>query len=80
MIAAGSQRSREVCTTTTRGLPAISTRGRFPVTGGWLAILLIAIGIGGAVAGTFALSGGTIMLLGFVPVAAGIALWYAGES
>jgi hypothetical protein len=46
----------------------------------WLAFLLLAIGIGGAVAGTLALSGATIVLLGFVPVAAGIALWYLGES
>ena len=46
----------------------------------WLAILLVAVGIGGTIAGTFALSGATIVLLGFVPVAAGIALWYLGES
>jgi hypothetical protein len=46
----------------------------------WLAILLVAVGIGGTIAGTLALSGATIVLLGFVPVAAGIALWYAGGS
>ncbi len=46
----------------------------------WLAISLIAVGIAGAVAGTFALSGATIVLLGFVPVAAGIALWYLAGS
>ena len=46
----------------------------------WLAILLIAVGIGSTIAGTFALSGATIVLLGFVPVAAGIALWYIGGS
>ena len=45
-----------------------------------MAILLIVVGIGGSVAGTFALSGATIVLLGFVPVAAGIALWHVGES
>lgn len=42
----------------------------------WLAVLLIAVGVGGTVAGTLALSGATIVLLGFGPVAAGIALWY----
>ena len=42
----------------------------------WTAILLIAVGI----VGTLALSGATITLLGFLPVAAGIALWYLGES
>ena len=41
----------------------------------WLAILLIAV----AIVGTLALSGATITLLGFLPVAAGIALWYLGE-
>ena len=46
----------------------------------WLAILLIAVGIVGTIVGTLALSGATIMLLGFFPVAAGIALWYLGES
>ena len=46
----------------------------------WLAILIIAVGIGGTIAGTFALSGATIVLLGFCPVAAGIALWYLGAS
>ena len=46
----------------------------------WLAILLIAVGIVGTIVGTLALSGATITLLGFVPVAAGIALWYLGES
>jgi hypothetical protein len=46
----------------------------------WLAILLIAVGIGGTIAGTFALSGATIVLLGFCPVAAGIALWHIGAS
>ena len=45
-----------------------------------LAISLVAVGIVGTVAGTLALSGATIVLLGFVPVAAGIALWYMGES
>jgi len=51
-----------------------------PRDGRWPAILLIAVGIVGAVVGTLALSGATIMLLGFLPVAAGIALWYLGES
>jgi Protein of unknown function (DUF3040) len=46
----------------------------------WLAISLIAVGLTGTIAGTFALSGATIVLLGFVPVAAGIALWYSGGS
>lgn len=46
----------------------------------WLAVLLFGIGIGGTVAGTLALSGAMITLLGFVPVAAGIALWYVGQS
>ena len=46
----------------------------------WLAVLLVAVGIGGTIAGTFALSGATIVLLGFVPVATGIALWYLEES
>jgi hypothetical protein len=46
----------------------------------WLAILLIAVGIGGTVAGTLALSGAMIVLLGFGPVAAGIALWYLEGS
>jgi hypothetical protein len=46
----------------------------------WRAILLVAVGIGGTIAGTLALSGATIVLLGFVPVTAGIALWYAGGS
>jgi hypothetical protein len=45
-----------------------------------LAILLIAVGIVVTVAGTLALSGATIVLLGFFPVAAGIALWYLSES
>ena len=45
-----------------------------------LAVLLIAVGIVVTVAGTLALSGATIVLLGFFPVAAGIALWYLGES
>ena len=46
----------------------------------WLAILLIAIGIGGSIVGTLTLSGAATLLLGFVPVAAGLALWYLGES
>jgi hypothetical protein len=46
----------------------------------WLAILLVAVGIVGATVGTLALSGATIVLLGFLPVATGIALWYLGES
>jgi hypothetical protein len=46
----------------------------------WLAILLVAVGIGGTIAGTVALSGAAIVLLGFVPVAAGIALWYIAGS
>ena len=46
----------------------------------WLAVLLIAVGIAGSVAGTSALSGATIVFLGFFPIAAGIALWYLGES
>ena len=44
-----------------------------------LAVLLVAVGIVVTVAGTLAHSGPTIVLLGFVPVAAGIALWYLGE-
>jgi hypothetical protein len=44
-----------------------------------LAIVLIAVGIVVTVVGTLALSGATIVLLGFFPVAAGIALWYLGE-
>jgi hypothetical protein len=46
----------------------------------WLAVLLVVVGIGGTVAGTLALSDATIVLLGFVPIASGIALWYVGES
>ena len=46
----------------------------------WLAMLLVVVGIGSTIGGTFALSGATILLLGFVPVAAGIALWYVGGS
>ena len=46
----------------------------------WLALLLVTVGIGATIAGTLALSGAMIMLLGFVPVAAGIALWYVGGS
>ena len=46
----------------------------------WLATLLIAVGIGSAVVGTLTHSGATIFLLGFLPVTAGIALWYLGES
>jgi Protein of unknown function (DUF3040) len=46
----------------------------------WLAILLVAVGIGGTIAGTCALSGATIVLLGLGPAAAGIALWYIGAS
>jgi hypothetical protein len=46
----------------------------------WLAVLLIAVGIGGAVVGTLTLSGPTTLLLGFIPVTAGIAVWYLGES
>jgi Protein of unknown function (DUF3040) len=45
-----------------------------------LAMVLIAVGIVLTMAGTLALSGATIVLLGFVPVTAGIALWYLGES
>jgi hypothetical protein len=45
-----------------------------------LAVLLFAIGIVVTIAGTLALSGATIVLLGFFPVAAGIALWHLGES
>jgi hypothetical protein len=45
-----------------------------------LAMVLIAVGIVATVAGTLALSGATIVLLGFLPVTAGIALWYLGES
>jgi hypothetical protein len=44
-----------------------------------LAVLLVAVGIVVTVAGTLALSGATIVLLGFFPVTAGIALWYLGE-
>lgn len=44
-----------------------------------LAVLLFAVGIVVTVAGTLALSGATIVLLGFFPVAAGIALWHLGE-
>jgi hypothetical protein len=44
-----------------------------------LAVLLVAGGIVVTVAGTLAHSGPTIVLLGFFPVAAGIALWYLGE-
>lgn len=46
----------------------------------WLAVLLVAVGIGGTVVGTLAVSGATVTLLGFVPVAAGIALWYLSTS
>ena len=46
----------------------------------WLALLLVAVGIGGTVVGTLAVSGATVTLLGFVPVAAGIALWYLSGS
>jgi DUF3040 family protein len=45
-----------------------------------LATVLIAVGIVVTMAGTLALSGATIVLLGFLPVTAGIALWYLGES
>jgi hypothetical protein len=45
----------------------------------WLAILLIAGGIGGGIVGTLTLSGATTLLLGFLPITAGIALWYLGE-
>jgi hypothetical protein len=44
-----------------------------------LAVLLVAVGIVVTVAGTLAHSGATIVLLGFFPVAAGIALWYLDE-
>jgi hypothetical protein len=44
-----------------------------------LAVLLVAVGIVVTVAGTLAHSGATIVLLGFFPVAAGIALWYLAE-
>ena len=43
-------------------------------------MLLIAVGILGAIIGTLTLSGATITLLGFLPVTAGTALWYVGES
>ena len=46
----------------------------------WPATLLVAFGIACTVVGTLAHSGGTVVLLGFVPVAAGIALWYLQES
>jgi Protein of unknown function (DUF3040) len=45
-----------------------------------LAIPLIAVGIVVTVVGTLAHSGAMIVLLGFFPVAAGIALWHLGES
>ena len=45
-----------------------------------LATLLVALGIVVTVAGTLVHSGAVIVLLGFFPVAAGIALWYLGES
>jgi hypothetical protein len=45
-----------------------------------LAILLIAVGIVVTVLGTLAHNGAMIVLLGFFPVAAGIALWHLGES
>jgi hypothetical protein len=45
-----------------------------------LATLLIAVGIGGSIVGTLTLSGAATLLLGFLPVTAGIALWYLGES
>jgi hypothetical protein len=45
-----------------------------------LAVLLIAAGIFVTIVGTLALSGATIVLLGFFPVAAGIALWHLGET
>jgi len=44
------------------------------------AVVLIAVGIVVTVAGTLALSGATIVLLGFFPIVTGIALWYLGES
>ena len=44
-----------------------------------LAVLLVAGGVVVTVAGTLAHSGATIVLLGFFPVASGIALWYLGE-
>lgn len=44
-----------------------------------LAMLLVAFGIVVTVVGTLAHSGAMIVLLGFFPVAAGIALWYLGE-
>jgi Protein of unknown function (DUF3040) len=46
----------------------------------WSATLLIAVGIGGAIVGTLTLSGATTLMLGFIPLTAGIALWYLGES
>jgi Protein of unknown function (DUF3040) len=46
----------------------------------WLAILLIAVGIGGSIVGTLTLSGATTLSLRILPVAAEIALWYLGES
>lgn len=45
----------------------------------WLAVLLIVVGIGGSIVGALAHSGAATLLLGFFPVAAGIALWYLGE-
>jgi hypothetical protein len=45
-----------------------------------LAIPLMALGIVVTVAGTLAHSGATIVLLGFFPVATGIALWHLGET
>lgn len=44
------------------------------------AVVLIAVGIVVTVAGTLAHSGAIIVLLGFFPVATGIALWHLGES
>jgi hypothetical protein len=51
-----------------------------PNDGRRLAILLIAVGIVVTIVGTLALSGATIVLLGFFPITAGIALWYLSES
>jgi hypothetical protein len=44
------------------------------------AMLLIALGVVVTVAGTLAHSGATIVVLGFFPVTAGIALWHLGEA
>jgi hypothetical protein len=45
-----------------------------------LAVVLVAVGVLVTIAGTLAHSGATIVLLGFFPVATGIALWHLHES